>query len=145
MTIVSKARRAFCGGLLLFTAGPFAACQQQIVRNVCDMTPDGSVWLTVARLSSAEAKFHTLHGRYGKLVEMTDLEDGLPSDVTAGTMGSYIISIKLTSDGYILRANPDLRQSGRSLAAFYGDQTGIVTYNRSGKPAGPDDQRMSGT
>jgi hypothetical protein len=29
-----------------------------------------------------------------------------------------------------------------SLAAFYGDQTGIVTYNRSGEPAGPYDRRM---
>jgi hypothetical protein len=138
VTIVSKARRAFCSGLLLCTAGGFAACQ----RNVCDMTPDGSVWLTVARLSWAEAKFHGLHGRYGELVEMTNLFDGLPPDVTAGRIGSYVITIKLTSNGYILRANPEFRQSDRSLAAFYGDQTGIVTYNRSGEPAGPYDRRM---
>ena len=35
-----------------------------------------------------------------------------------------------------------LRAGGRSLAAFYGNQTGIITYNRSGKPAGPNDERM---
>ena len=73
---------------------------------------------------------------------MTNLFDGLPSDVTAGRMGSYVITIKLTRNGYILRANPEFRHGGRSLAAFYGDQTGIITYNRSGKPAGPYDERM---
>lgn len=106
------------------------------------MTPDGSVWITVARLSDAEAKFYESHGRYGELVEMTDLEDGLPADVTGGRMGSYRITIDLTKDGYILRANPDFRQGGRKLDSFYADQTGIVTNERSGKPAGPNSHRM---
>lgn len=134
----SKARLVFCVGILVCAAGSFAACE----RNLCDMTPDGSVWLTIARLSWAEEKFHKLHGRYGELVEMTNLLDGLPPAVTAGRMGSYVITIKLTNNGYILRANPELRQSGRSLAAFYADQTGITTYNRSGRQAGPYDDKM---
>jgi hypothetical protein len=138
MPIASKARSVFCVSLLFCGAGTFAACE----RNICDMTPDGSVWITVARLSWAEEKFHRLHGRYGHLAEMTNLFDGLPPDVTAGRMGSYLITIKLTSNGYILRANPDFRHSNRSLAAFYGDQTGVITYNRSGKPAGPSDEKM---
>lgn len=73
---------------------------------------------------------------------MTNLLDGLPPDVTAGRMGSYVITIKRTSNGYILRANPKFRQGGRSLAAFYGDQTGLITYNRTGELAGPYDERM---
>jgi hypothetical protein len=131
MAIASKARSVSCVVRLLCAVGTFAACE----RNVCDMTSDGSVWIIVARLSGAEEKFHTLHGRYGELADMTNLLDGLPPDVTAGRMGSYVITIKLTSNGYILRRNPEFRRSGRSLAAFYGDQMGITTYNRSGQPA----------
>jgi hypothetical protein len=107
------------------------------------MTPDGSVWITVARLSQAEEIFHRLHGRYGELVEMTNLLDGLPPDATCGRLGSYAITIKLTGNGYILRANPEFRQPGwHFLSSFYADQTGIITYNRFGEPAGPDDTKM---
>lgn len=112
--------------------------------DVCDMSPDGSVWLTVARLVWAEQKFHELHGRYGTLVEMTNPRDGLPSDVTAGRMGSYAITVNLTKDGFILRANPDFRQWNRTLASFYGDQSGLVTFDRSGRPAGPQSESMGG-
>src|ERR1700741_4365786 len=77
---------------VLFLTG-LSACSQH---PACDMTPDGSVWLTVARLSYAEEKFHKEHGRYGTLVEMTNLEPGLPADVTAGWMGSYRITITLS-------------------------------------------------
>ncbi len=57
-------------------------------------------------------------------------------------MGSYAITIKLSTNGYILAANPEFDQSGRSLAAFYGNQTGIITYNSSGEPAGRHDEEF---
>ena len=114
-------------------------------RELCDMTPDGSVWLTVVRLVWAEQKFHAEHDRYGSLVEMTNLLDGLPPEVTSGQMGSYTITINLTQTGFVIRANPDRPQSKRKLAAFYGDQTELITFDRSGKPAGPESERMSGS
>jgi hypothetical protein len=52
-------------------------------------------------------------------------------------MGSYTISINLTGKGFVLRANPDHPQSNRKLSSFYGDETGLITFERSGKPAGP--------
>jgi hypothetical protein len=144
MTNVFTAGFTFCITLLLLTPTTFYASGQQ-VRNLCDMTPDGSVWLTVARLSFAEQKFHKLNGRYGGLIEMTDLEPGLPLDITStGRMGSYIIRIELTKDGFILRANPEYATGRRRLASFYGDQTGLVTFDRSGKPAGPKSEKMGG-
>jgi hypothetical protein len=109
------------------------------------MTPDGSVWLTVVRLVWAEQKFRSKHDRYGSLVEMTNLLDGLPPEVTSGRMGSYTITINLTQAGFVLRANPDRPQNKRRLASFYGDQTGLITFDRSGKPAGPESEKMSGT
>jgi len=66
-------------------------------RNLCDITPDGSVGLTVVRLVWAEQKFQALHGRYGALVEMTNMLDGLPPETTSGQLGSYTISIELVS------------------------------------------------
>ncbi|MFL6350804.1 MAG: hypothetical protein ACJ74Z_02995 [Bryobacteraceae bacterium] len=111
---------------------------------MCDMTPDGSVWVTVARLVWAEQKFQKLHGRYGALIQMTNLLDGLPPDVTAGQMGSYTISIELTQTGFILRANPDHRTSRRQLSSFYGDETGLMTFDRSGKPANAKSEKMGG-
>jgi hypothetical protein len=126
--------------LLVLMFLPLLGCEE----NICDMTPDGSVWLTVVRLVSAEEKFHKLHGRYGALLEMTNLEDGLPPDVTAGQMGSYTISIDLTQAGFILRANPDRPASRRRLASFYGDQTGLITFDRSGKPANAQSEKMGG-
>ena len=119
-------------------------CQSFMIGNRCDMTPDGSVWLTVVRLVWEEQKFYGLHGRYGELVEMTNPLDGLPDSVTAGQVGSYTITIELTKAGYILRANPERQRSRRPVASFYGDQTGLITFNRSGQPAGPDSERMAG-
>ena len=107
------------------------------------MTPDGSVWITVVRLTWAEKKFHDANGRFGKLAEMTDLEPGLPADVTAGRMGSYTISIKLTGNGYVLRANPDTPPIRPGLASFYADHTGLITYDRTGNPATPKSTRMN--
>lgn len=104
------------------------------------MTADGSVWVTVAQLSQAEEEFHELHGRYGELVEMTNPLAGPAPDVMAGRVGSYAITIKLRNNGYILAANPEFGQSGHSLAAFHGDQTGNITYNSSGEPAGRHDE-----
>ena len=127
--------------LLVLMLIPLLGCEE----NICDMTPDGSVWLTVARLSFAEQKFHKLNGRYGGLIEMTDLEPGLPLAITStGRMGSYIIRIELTKDGFILRANPEYASGRRRLASFYGDQTGLVTFDRSGKPANAESEKMGG-
>jgi len=107
------------------------------------MTPEGSVWLTVARLTWAEKTFYEAHGRFGELIEMTDLEPGLPLEVTSsGRMGSYTLRIQLTGDGYVLRANPDLPLMRPNLAAFYADQTGLITFDRSGAPATPHSTKM---
>jgi hypothetical protein len=106
------------------------------------MTPEGSVWLTVVRVSWAEEKFHKLYGRYGALSELTNLEDGLPPDVTAGRMGSYSIRIELAGAGYVLRANPDMPQKRPNLASFYADHRGLITFDPSGKPATPRSTRM---
>jgi hypothetical protein len=114
-------------------------------QNLCDMTPDGAVWLTVVRLVWAEQKFHALYGRYGGLIEMTNKLDGWPPEATSGRLGSYTISIELVQGGFVLGANPDRHQRNRVLAAFYGDQTGLITYEHSGKPAGFNSERMSGT
>ena len=100
---------------------------------------------TVVRLVWAEEKFHAEHHRYGSLAEMTNLLDGLPPEVTSGQMGSYTISINLTGKGFVLRANPDHPQSNRKLSSFYGDETGMITFDRSGKPAGPKSENMSGS
>ena len=106
------------------------------------MTPEGSVWLTVARLTSAEETFRKAHSRYGALSEMTDLEPGLPANVTrSGRMGSYTIRIEFTKDRYVLRANPDLPRANRNWAWFYADNTGVITYDRSG-PATPASRSM---
>lgn len=129
------------GTVLLVTLW-VVGCEAFEGQNVCDMTPDGSVWLTVVRLVWAEEKFQKLHGRYGALAEMTNLLDGLASDVTAGRMGSYTISIELTKAGFVLRANPDLPRGRRALASFYGDQTGLITFDRSGKPANARSEEM---
>jgi len=48
------------------------------------MTANGSVWVTVVQLSQEEEEFHRLHGRYGELVEMTNLLAGPAPDVMAG-------------------------------------------------------------
>jgi len=145
---MSKANAALCIALLGGLATVFSGCgfnpfEREVV--LCDMTPDGSVWLTVVRLVWAEQKSHAQHGRYGALGEMTNMLDGLPPETTSGTLGSYTISIELVRDGFVLHANPDRRQSKRALAAFYGDQTGLITYDRSGKPAGPNSEAMSGS
>jgi hypothetical protein len=144
MTIASKVRPGFGIALLLFSAASFSGYDALRGQNLCDMTPDGSVWLTVARLVWAEKKFHGLHGRYGALVEMTNLIEGLSPEVTTtGRMGSYSITIELTKAGYILRANANPRQGRRALASFYGDQTELITFDRFGRPAGPDSEKMS--
>lgn len=125
-------------GVLLSVMAIFASCE----RNLCDMTPDGSVWLTVARLSWAEDKFHREHGRYGELQEMTNLLDGLPPSATSGRIGSYAVTLELANGGYVLRADPKFPHGNRRLAAFYADQSGAVTYNSSGTQAGPYDNSM---
>ena len=127
--------------LPLLVAFSLAGCELE-PRSHCDMTPEGSVWLTVARLTWAEGKFHKLHGRYGSLAEMTDLEPGLPADVTAGRMGSYTLAIRLTAAGYILSANPDMAPIRSGLASFYADHTGLITFDRTGIPATPGSTRM---
>ena len=71
--------------LLLVFIVTLLGCQ----RNVCNLTSDGSVWLSVARLSRAAEIFHKLHGRYGELTEMTNLLDGFPPSVTGGRVGSH--------------------------------------------------------
>jgi hypothetical protein len=140
------AKTALCLALLIASQMIFSGCRLfSEERQLCDMTPDGSVWLTVVRLVWAEQKFHAEHDRYGSLVEMTNVLDGLPPEVTAGQMGSYTITINLTQTGFVLRANPDQPQIKRRLAAFYGDQTGLITFDRSGKPAGPKSENMSGS
>jgi len=101
LLLLHEVRSGLCLALLFVTAETFAGCAPRII---CDMTADGSVWLTVVRLVWAEKKFYGLHGRYGPLVAMTIPTDELPLDVTAG---SYAIPIELTKAGYILRANPD--------------------------------------
>ena len=106
------------------------------------MTEDGSVWLAVVRLSEAEETFHKLHGRYGTLAEMTNLQPGLPPDVTSGHLGSYTIGIELPSQGYILRATPETPRRRRNLSSFYADHTGVITYDRSGRPATPNSTSM---
>lgn len=135
--VLSATLIAFCGCGLY----PDLSAEKQL----CDMTPDGSVWLTVVRFVWAEQKFHAERDRYGSLVEMTNLLDGLHAEVTSGRMGSYTITINLTQSGFVLRANPDRSQDKRRLAAFYGDQTELITFDRSGKPAGPESEKMSGT
>ena len=109
------------------------------------MTPDGSVWLAVVRLVWAEEKFHAEHDRYGSLAEMTNLLDGLTPEVTSGQTGSYTISINFTVKGFVLRANPDRPQSNRKLPSFFGDETGLITFDRSGKTAGPKSENMLGS
>src|SRR5262245_3001710 len=94
------ARASNCGFAVLLAA-LFVGCDRQPVtletihaafgREYCDLTPEGSVWLTVVRLTWAEEQFHKLHRRYGALPELTNMMDGLPADVTAGRMGSYTI------------------------------------------------------
>ncbi len=106
------------------------------------MTPEGSIWLAVVRLTWAEGKFHKLHGRYGSLAEMTDLEPGLPAEVTAGRVGSYTLAIRLTVAGYVLSANPDKPPIRPGLASFYADHTGLITFDRTGIPATPGSTRM---
>ena len=137
MSIRFTVQVRFCAAVLVATAVSYAE------RKVCDMTPDGSVWLTVARLVWAEQKFYRSHGRYGSLVEMTNASEGLPRDVTSGRMGSYAITIERTKAGFIVRANPAFRKGGPVLASFYGDQTGLVTADRSGRPAGPRSERLN--
>jgi hypothetical protein len=123
----------------LFVVVGLAGCRGA---NVCDMTPEGSVWLTVARLSWAEEKFYKANGRYGSLAEMTNLEPGLPPRVTeTGRMGSYTITIHPTKDRYILTANPDTPRANPKWAWFYADETGLITYDRSG-PATPASTEM---
>lgn len=137
MSIRFNVQVRFCAAVLVATAVCYAE------RKVCDMTPDGSVWLTVARLVWAEQKFYRSHGRYGSLVEMTNASEGLPRDVTSGRMGSYAITIERTKAGFIVRANPAFRKGGPVLASFYGDQTGLVTADRSGRPAGPRSESLN--
>jgi hypothetical protein len=112
-----------------------------INESYCDMSEDGSVWLTVVRLSEAEGLFYKSHGRYGSLIEMTNVVPGLPPQTTSGRLGSYTIRIDLTNNGYVLRANPDFPRR-RFLSSFYADETGLITYDRSGRPATPNSSRM---
>jgi hypothetical protein len=128
----------------LFAVAVFAGCRDitQTSGILCDMTPEGSVWITVARLTSAEDMFRRAHGRYGSLAEMTDLLVGLPPDVTmTGRMGTYTITIDYTKDRYLLRANPDTPRGNPNWAWFYADETGRVTYDRTG-PATPESTSM---
>jgi hypothetical protein len=101
-----------------------------------------SVWLTVTRLSYAEKLFYEAHGRYGELAEMTNIVDGLPPETTSGRLESYTISIQLTKDGYVLRANPDFPRVRRGLSSYYADQTGLITYDPSGRSATPNSTKM---
>lgn len=133
LSINSKFRSGLSIVALVVSTGWLVGCV--LSRNVCDTTPDGSVWLTVVRLVWAEENFHKAHGYFVTLAEMTNLEPGLPPEVTAGQMGSYTIRIELGKTGYILRANPDLARSRRRLPSFYADQTGLITLDVSGKPA----------
>ncbi len=57
-------------------------------------------------------------------------------------MGSYTLSIRLTDVGYVLSANPDMPRIRPGLASFYADETGLITYDRTGKPAGPHSTKM---
>jgi hypothetical protein len=141
MILSTKLPNVIADGAFLVVAASLAGCILQS-RSVCDMTPDGSVWLTVVRLTWAEEKFFKVHGRYGELAEMTYLEDGLPPDVTAGHMGSYAIGIELTTQGYVLRATPESPHPRTNLASFYADQTGSITFDRSGRPAGPSSKSL---
>jgi hypothetical protein len=146
MLQMPMAKTALCLALLIATQMISSGCSLFFEeRQLCDMTPDGSVWLTVVRLVWAEEKFHTEHHRYGSLAEMTNLLDGLTPEVTSGQMGSYTISINRTDKGFVLRANPDHPQSNRKLSSFYGDETGMITFDRSGKPAGPKSENMQGS
>src|SRR5713101_1155300 len=78
------AKTALCLALLIATQMMFSGCSlYSEERQLCDMTPDGSVWLTVVRLVWAEEKFHAEHHRYGSLADMTNLLDGLPPEVTS--------------------------------------------------------------
>jgi hypothetical protein len=140
------AKTALCLAFLIAMQMIFAGCSLHAEkRQLCDMTQDGSVWLAVVRLTWAEEKFHADHHRYGSLAEMTNLLDGLPPEVTSGQTGSYAISINLTGKGFVLRANPDYPQSNRKLSSFYSDERGLITFDRSGKPAGPKSETMLGS
>ncbi len=131
----SKVRYVFAPSALLIAIS-LAGCDLE-PRSHCNMTPEGSVWLTVIRLTRAEEKFHEVYGRYGSLTEMTDLQPGLPPDVTGGRMGSYTLAIRLTAAGYVLSANPDMPLIRPGLASFYADHTGLITFDRTGSPATP--------
>lgn len=129
-------RRAKVGGVLAIGLA-IAGCGrvQGSRESPCDMTPEGSVWLTVARIAEAEAKFQKQHGRYGELSQLTDLMDGLPASVTAGRMGTYRLRIDLRGNGYVLHADPGMPPIRAGLPSFYADQSGLLTCERSGKPA----------
>jgi hypothetical protein len=132
-----KLAAAIVAVLAVFTLPVGGGWVLPLERNVCDRTPEGSVWLTVARLTFAEEIFRKAHGRYGSLVEMTDLQPGLPADLTtSGRMGSYTITIEFTSNRYTLRANPAVPRANAKWAWFYADETGATTYSFRG-PATP--------
>jgi hypothetical protein len=55
--------------------------------------------------------------------------------LTSRRMDGYTITIELTQTGFVLRANPESASAHSPFGAFYGGQTGLITCDRSGKPA----------
>jgi len=62
--------------------------------------------------------------------------------LTSRRMGGYTITIELTQTGFVLRANPESASAHSPFGAFYGGQTGLITCDRSGKPAAPGGEKM---
>lgn len=104
--------------------GKWVALETPIPADLCPPADHG-IGVTVARLTGAEEKFYKEHGRYGTLLEMTDLDYGLPLDVTStGRLGPYRITIRPTKARYVLRAIPVFARRDSHFASFYADETG---------------------
>jgi hypothetical protein len=109
----------FSIALLLVAAAAFTGCREHFV---CDMTADGSVWLTVVRLVWAEKIFYGQHGRYGALAEMADLhgesQPGLtsPSNSPTAVLSSGRIPARSGTAASCPRSTAIRRTSLRSTA-----------------------------
>ena len=100
--------------------------------------------LNVRSINTAQVQYYTEYGRYAKsLSELGPPSNGkegsasaglIPADLAAGTKGGYTFSLRGSSTGYTMNANP-VKYGSTGSRTFFSDESMVIRANSGPEPA----------
>jgi type IV pilus assembly protein PilA len=100
--------------------------------------------LNVRSINTAQVQYYTEFGRYAKsLSELGPPSNGkegpasaglIPADLASGTKGGYIFTLRASSTGYTVNANP-VKYGSTGSRTFFSDESLVIRANSGPEPA----------